>query len=185
MPQIETIRGLPFVRLADGSLVLAVSEVSLDVDSGDESVLETPAIVTITNTQIKTIPQTPIELIAAPGVDKLILPLGGLLIVNFAASYVNPGDPIQLALGKPVASNYIGGSNWLTSSNGTFRTPISCPFLSNDLITLQWDLLTSSNKPLVLYDDDNDGGANYTGGDPANWAKIIVYYTIVDVSYPA
>lgn len=182
---------LPATTLADLGVTSTAAELnkldgaSADVTAENLNVLAAIGFrsvsVPLTHAEIRGIPGSPKQILAAQGANKIILPLWGFMTVSLTAVYINPGDPIQLALGKHPTSTYIGASNLLTNATGTFWVPISYPKDAGGN-TEAFDFSLMTNQPLVLYDDDNDGGASYTGGDPANEATITVYYIVVDVS---
>lgn len=151
--------------------------------------------VTLTNAQIKAIPSAAPQILAAPGANKITIVLGGITYFNFAVDYVNPhmpDSPSQLALGhlhdgtgKIYASDYLANAD-ISLISGTIA-PISSPHTSQDTVSPNSRTSNASsqayvvNKPIVLYDDDNDGGADYTGGDAANVLTITLLYVVLDV----
>lgn len=152
--------------------------------------------VTLNNDQIKALPSTPVEIVAAPGANKVIVLLGGVSYFNFTVDYVNPnvGSPSELALawwdgiqghGKCPASNFIGDldiSNMSGKVAGIGAPKLNATAIFSDALASRNSTAAYViNSPIVLYDDDNDSGSDYTGGDPANTLKVTVLYAVVDV----
>jgi hypothetical protein len=174
---------------------------------GSQAVLS--ATVPLTNAQIKALPGTDIQLVAAPGASKMILPLYAFLTADFAVAYS----------GIDASSEY--PALWVAHA----RLPIFLAEFINDPdsfatpLTSLTDLLTGTNEfgailwrmlPLAQSyitggapsnafviaggagpgpsDLDNaplkigaDNSINFTGGDAANSMKVTVLYTVLDI----
>lgn len=174
---------------------------------GSQAVLS--ATVPLTNAQIKALPGTDIQLVAAPGASKMIVPLYAFLTADFAVAYS----------GIDASSEY--PALWVAHA----RLPIFLAEFINDPdsfatpLTSLTDLLTGTNEfgailwrmlPLAQSyitggapsnafviaggagpgpgDLDNaplkigaDNSINFTGGDAANSMKVTVLYTVLDI----
>lgn len=153
------------------------------------------SIVTLTDAQIKALPTTSIELVAAPGSGSRILFLFADLNINAAAgAYTNISNDGYIYIGNGAAdatSGYIANDNTLTSPI-TYLTS----FLSaNHKIAYlqQWQSMREQNDwgllgaPYLFSGYDNatlelfaiNAAGNYTGGNAANSLIVSVYYVIL------
>ncbi len=147
-------------------------------------------VITLTNAQIKALPTTSIEIIPAPGANKVIcapiVTTGAALaslFLHWAADYtnINTNLALKFKLGTSgVSVQFLsiiskallvtGGLNFLfVPSQGD----IDSTSISNDPDT-------RVNKAISL-SIDNMGSGDLTGGDAANTLTVTVYYTIIDV----
>lgn len=160
------------------------------------------ATVTLTNDQIKALPTTAIEIVAAPGANKVIFPIAAWLhLLNWAADYGNIGDASVLGVEYDGTANsplsvlmesvngevsnllvdsashpgFLGIKNRVNTVLPTVVTPSGVGQFVDDPGTI--------NKSLKLY-AVNSGSAtgNFNGGDAANTLKVLVYYVVVDLS---
>jgi len=187
-------------------LNLSISGTTGEIDT-EESESEEEfmiATVTLTDAQIKTLPSSPVEIIPAPGANKVIIPLGGFLRITgtggepSAYTLAEGADDIQLALrlgdnSLNRVSEHIGNQGMLESLVLDVHSYISCPGFyiggptSGDYLDIHytWNAYSASqspvNKALYLYDDDNNGGDPYTGGAVGNTLKIHVIYQVIDI----
>lgn len=162
---------------------------------GEEEEMTT-ATVTLTNDNIKNIPPSRFELIPAPGVGKVIVPISGIVVMHFAenggnnVNYVAASTPqIEINIGENYASHYIGGIGWLTDAltvEVDKFAAIACPYIATGagdylghFYSQALNLTGLENMSLVLRDDDNDGGSAYTGGYSGNSAKVTIIYQII------
>lgn len=148
---------------------------------------------TLTNSEIIHLNETPIEILAAPGANKIIFPLAAWLRVDWHADYgdIDAGSQIDIKVGgniltgisnaeSSVTSLLAGGgsdgSNAFTGlaltqfvlSTPAYVTPKgSAGFFDGDV----------SNKPMTI-SASNPG--NFSGGDPLNTLKVTVFYVVVD-----
>jgi hypothetical protein len=163
------------------------------------------------NDEIINLPTTPLELIAAPGANKIILPIACVLstILN-TASYGNIGDTLGIFIGfhlqyQPVfavpqialAQSFFasGGLINLASDNiqrystGDVEVTVG---LANDgdgkssQAERASNYFAYRNQALRLYVDNYGAGYDpnlgiFTGGDPANTLKVTVIYHIIDL----
>lgn len=134
------------------------------------------AEVTLTNSQILNLFTTPIEIVPAPGVGKIIHIISGNYIVNtVAGNYTPAGGP-----GSTDAPLYIN-TNYMASPSGQAgldEAPnIYYMNLTINQIVSNIPASTFKNFPLVI----KNAVGNYTGGNSANTLKVTVYYVIVDL----
>lgn len=155
-------------------------------------------VITLSHTQIIALPTTPIEVIPAPGANKIIHGLGGAMISHtLAGSYTNIDVAAFLQLscaGWPVL-NYLPNDASITNGSATRLTDF---FQGADLVHLvpamdtegvaNWGpvpfMITLSeviNQPLQVSIDNASAGM-LTGGNAANTLQIVVYYTIIDLT---
>jgi hypothetical protein len=143
---------------------------------------------------IQTLPTTPVQIIAAPGAGKIILPLTAILTINLAAAYDNIQNFASLTIqagGTPLSllvddsGETLGRlSQLLDATPGDY---IAIFALKPGLFNESWSYLgdvyqavTFENQAfsLVL---DNIAGGNLTVGNAANTLKVTVLYTVIDV----
>ena len=149
------------------------------------------ATVTLNDEQIKALPTTGVEIVAAPGAGKTIKPIGLTGVLNTAAGaytadadaswIITPSDNnTYLSTLRKVASILTQASirvfdigfPWYTLGSGSFDTEI----LTED----SGSLSQLENKALIIK-DDWAGVSDYTGGNAANTLKVTVYYVVVDL----
>lgn len=150
----------------------------------------------LTDAQIKALPTTPIELVAAPGVGKIIqLISANFILDNVAGAYVANADSsftisflafgnqssvtvpqlVQGILQTAIANPYISEFSILPTvpGAGTFLGLNVAP--SSFVLTLDG----VENCPLVIGDYWAGHGINYTGGNAANTLKVNLWYDIL------
>lgn len=157
--------------------------------SGGSSFLTATA--TLTNAQIKALAHpTPVQIVAAPGVGSVIRLVEAFMTVDaVAAKYTNIAATATLTLG------YIGGSDVSTPvrqsvSQGlgvllgldvevTFITipPIIGLSVADGATSLPFDASEGENLPLGI-SIFNPVNLDLTGGNAANTARILVWYTV-------
>lgn len=161
------------------------------VIAGDEATLVAPfplpifsVTVELDNAEILTLPTTPVQIVAAPGADKVIVPLFGLMRVNIVGAYVGAGAAALrlmygasglasslLAINLGSTGDLIGSFVSLARFDAEYDPEISSVIVSaNDRV----------NKSLAVKDDWT-GGSDYTGGNAANTMTVTVCYIVLDV----
>lgn len=156
------------------------------------------ANVTLTNEQILTLPTTGVEVIPAPGEGKIIVPFGGVVVLDARAGIYtcDAGSSWQLLSlvegGAIEATGLISitgspGGGFTTFGSATDRIAFSIPafwgigssdFTGYLVSTGNTGKPIADNLPLVIQ-DRYDGVSNYGGGDPANKLTVVVYYLVV------
>lgn len=143
----------------------------------------------LSNAQIKTLPTSSVEIVPAPGLNKLIVPLTVIYIAKVQSGlygnveaalthgfYVGHG-PAGVS-GSAGISAHIG-SFILTDNSGDDITIQTAVGLNDNDNTVQ-DLVSNHvNEPLVLSFDNNNLG-NFTGGHINNTVKVIVLFTVIN-----
>lgn len=143
--------------------------------------------VVLTDAQIKALPSTGAELIAAQGAGKIIMPLNVIVILdaqNGTYTNVDSAAALYLAYANLSGSDlwYLPethlGINWaLGDGYGYPLQTWTLPTTPNGYYVYTADL---DNQPLVLA-AKNNGLGDFTDGDPSNTMTVIVYYVIVDL----
>jgi hypothetical protein len=152
---------------------------------GSSTVLS--ATITLTDAQIKALPTTPIEIVAAPGTNKMISVL--MAVANWSVSagaYTNQDGDTRFYL------QYEGGAGSATVMS---KTPTATDNRTYNLIggalidsaapwagNVESDGINTSqisNKKVEAFLDN--GGGDLTGGNAANTLKVTVYYVVVDL----
>jgi hypothetical protein len=139
--------------------------------------------VTLTDDQIKGLPNSPAELVPAPGAGKMLLFWGGFMNasgVSVAYEGVDGGGNSQYGVDN-VEVNW-----WLSAVNSLFPhlpTPYCINIFTPIVAELGLDrpLNKYENLPLRLFVYQNDSGLDFTGGDPANTIAVTVLYSVLDV----
>lgn len=156
--------------------------------------------VSVTDTQIKALPSSQVELIAAPGAGYSIGFVWALLQGNFAAGHytnvnaaayglITYGNGNQLSTfiaNDAGVMPVLGGFDAFFKSNNHVRAFL-VPFAQEaDPASTLWgstalvDVVTEDNQPIDLR-VDNNGSGNLTGGNSANVLTVTVAYTVVAV----
>jgi len=147
------------------------------------------ATVTLTDAQIKALPTTPVEIVAAPGANKLIFVIRNVIgkLNDSGGAYGNSdntaGSYVTLAYGSAydddATYNYPDVTSFINSlsSFGNDGIITLSPYSAD---TFQNILPGAVNNGLFLH-IGNNGLGNLTGGNAANTLKVTVYYVIVDL----
>jgi len=140
------------------------------------------ATVVLTDAQIKALPTTPVELVAAPGPGKVLIQVGAIAILDSVANaYTNLAGRIQVGNDNGGAftagwnvSGFLNDGVQMRSSSGPFGaftdgSSLYQPYLSE-----------VEDTNLALHAVAASGA--FTGGNAANTLRLTVWYAIVDVS---
>lgn len=143
----------------------------IDVGGGGSSYLV--ASVTLTDAQIKALPTTPVQIMAAPGANKVINVIN---IFNYLDATAGAYGNITNA--EP--STYYDGTGGNISFGGDLdmENPVKS-FVIQPLPGILDITEDAINKGVMYYLEN--GASNYTGGNAANTLKVTVYYTVVDL----
>lgn len=161
-----------------------------NIGGGGEQILLKSDTIILSDSQIKALPTTPVEVISAPGLNKFISLVQGIAILdNMAGGYSNiAGGTITVmffTVGAQVASNL-----YVESDMGDLEFPGSSPFplifspsasIGTGLFAAAGPTDANSVNNQSLYITAANGGSNFTGGNAANTLKVIVYYTVIDL----
>lgn len=154
------------------------------------------ATVTLTDSQIQTLPTIPVEIVAAPGSGKMVLPLYGVASLDWTANYTNINTAARLFIATTNAQNLILGD--LVELVGNANVSGLLAFGADALAFFPPRVVSNIDGSYTRgvgggwatsdFNDDglsigaaNGGAGNFTDGDPANTLKVTVYYTVVDL----
>lgn len=151
------------------------------------------ATVTLTDAQIKTLPTTPVTIVAAAGAGKVIIPLSGFVSIDASAGAYTGITDASLIL-HDTSFNYFSSPTPVEIFLGAgYATPtsaqIGCPFLNTptsgtfvDIALANQPMISSTidNSPLQV-SDNWAGLSDYGGGNAANTMKVTVHYVIIDL----
>jgi len=157
---------------------------ALNTGSSGGSILH-QATVTLTNTQILHLPTVPVEILAAPGANKIVLFQYGTAYFNWAGDYGNNdgGSALELKIhGNKIASTpgmnvvLAGGENSMSTfvpftSVEANRVIGNAGYYNSDIV----------NKALAISGTSSDSG-DYTDGNVDNTMTISVAYLILNTS---
>jgi hypothetical protein len=167
--------------------VITVNGNATNQTTGDAQIPILQANATLTNDQIINLPSSLVEILPAPGANKMILFHSAVFHHNFSAGAYTDAGGYRIII---VYGDYAAEASILTLFNINPRDEISIvrqpgfntsipswsgfeetsvPFAKSSII----------NQPLKLY---SDKPAPYTGGNAANTLVIDIYYSIIDLS---
>jgi len=151
------------------------------------------ATVELTDAQIKALPTTPIEIIAAQGSDKMIFAVFATLqLKNYVADYTNIDATASLQLVSTgtsagtlvnVAQN-LGTSlgNILAAGDNTLNwLQLYQGIVSNTIVPATGSIPSDFNNQNLAIKINNQGDGNLTDGDSSTTLKVTVYYVVVDL----
>jgi hypothetical protein len=148
-----------------------------------------PSVI-LTNAQIKALPTTPIEIVAAPGVGKAILAdafiqQGGFMFVfNWVANYgnVDSSATVDFTLGNNGPHTNYGATNKVNEILTSWGDSLIWEPSYNDVAGggVNYNSLTDLANKAVFISMTNVAG-NLTDGDAGNTIAITILYTVVDL----
>jgi hypothetical protein len=137
----------------------------------------------LTDAQIKALPEASVEIVPAPGPNKIVFPIDAIVQTIFVegGGYANISVPSQLGLVYPSGNAILwqmdveasGIFEFAPSSFATILSPVAAPGIGT---VLPEDAINQS----LLFGANNINGP-YTGGNPANTLAVTVFYAIVDL----
>lgn len=149
--------------------------------------------VTLTNDQILTLPTTPVELVPAPGIGKLIRFLGATLIIDARAGAYTVDTNASFNVFYEGFGSFLNTLQQATVLGFTTNRRVVNLFpgylryfAGGDLDSIPIakgdgdDVPSCENKALML-GDAWWGVSNYTGGNVNNSMIVNVFYTIINV----
>lgn len=147
------------------------------------------ASVTLTHAQIKTLPTTGVEIVAAPGAGKRLMFLAAFGILDTTAgAYTIPADAALLIMSAN--GEYLGAMVKLAAASGQAASiALTWPqFADADAAgAFHGNVSVTALRPEDLVDqslvvkDDYNGVVDYTDGHASNTLKITTLYAVVDV----
>jgi hypothetical protein len=149
------------------------------------------ATVTLTDAQIKALPTTGVEVVAAPGVGKGLICQSAVIHTNFAVAYTADADS-SIGICRPdgfpasfqlVAQSLLQATGELYTLLPGVTTPgaaVEGDFAGYAYVTESLTKTAIENKGLVVA-NFLTSSSDYTGGDAANTMTVTVYYSVFDV----
>lgn len=151
------------------------------------------ASVTLAHSQIQALPSSPVELIAAPGANKIILPVMATAYFHWSANYGNIAATAALTLAAnngynlltALFNSFAGGvENLLNDDEDYFVVfnPLSdiAPNIGN-VVAMWWYAPNFVNQNLTI-EAYNASAGNFTDGDSANTLTVSVLYVVLDTT---
>jgi hypothetical protein len=161
------------------------------------------ASLTLTDAQIKALPTTPVQIVAAPGAGRFLVPLGAWLIADtragaytnfnagsgatpFASSVFAAWDAvaINVALGPAIVDQFLTGTArsiaYLSVASGNLQLVGGSLAANGGLVySSASDASTGYDNAALLLVGENDAKGNFTGGNAANTLKATLFYVVV------
>lgn len=178
---------------ADENVPLCVDDDGKLVVSGGSSILR-QATVTLTDAQIKALPTTGVDVVAAPGAGKILIPQFAWARVAWTADYTNIAAAAVLEL------RFTGGASFFCVLDNSVNTAVGSLLAGGgpDAVGGYFGLRTrpgaAANYGIAgLYDADvanlpltivgnNDGSGAFTGGNGANTMTVTVAYYVFNTA---
>lgn len=149
--------------------------------------------ITLTDAQIKALPTTPVEVVAAPGENRVLIPVSAMAVSEFSANdYTNVDAEATMSLGwgNTVASTraHIGNGTWFDAWGGPGQGRVFGFILAPTLAIRDTAIISETGRqdiidePLTLIVNNGEpGDGNFTGGNVANTLQVTVLYMVVDL----
>lgn len=165
-----------------------------ETDAGENLALLEQRTVTLTDAQIKALPTTPVQIVAAPGDGRVLIFHSAVLVSNWsdANKYTNiAGSGVrELAVYYGAEFENASTKNPSVLNAFFFGVPATMarlkPYSPSDTDLMVMSLVhvdaaeSMYNQPFNLY-CYNGASGNFTGGDAANTLKVTVFYTVFDL----
>lgn len=133
-------------------------------------VITTPTIelatLTLTDTDVQNLASTPLELIAAPGANKVIIPLTVTCALNYVSSFTGGGSKLIVQMTSSIKL-------WQTSMLDSAQTANQFASGSLGWIGNFKPTSTYANQPITV-----TAGSNYTGGTGSTVVITCIYYVL-------
>ena len=144
------------------------------------------ATVTLTNAQIKALPTTPVEVVAAPGAGKLLVALYSVFaLTTHAGDYTNINAAAQLGVDLSFGlSTSAGVLNEASGGGVSGVLAVGGPgigFVGHTGNSPPFEPPTTFVNTALVVAALNGGSGDFTGGNGANTLKVTVYYVVVDL----
>lgn len=176
------------VASVDAAGVIA-SLKSMFTNLGSTSLLQSATVI-LTDAEIKTLPTTPVTIVAAQGADKSVNIISAVIqLDNQAGAYTaDANSSLQLFSGNIAITSPMKAANALNNT-GLYTSFFQIPNLefatSGAFSGATFNLLQTQeaqfNNQDIYIADFLVGVVDYTGGNAANTLKVTVYYTVVDL----
>lgn len=155
------------------------------------------ATVTLTNDQIKALPTTGIQIVAAPGANKMIIPAVGIHVLNAPVAYtnVNADAALHLEYTSGLLASNIGAAGdgiYLDAASatplfGTFTTRLEDGYpVASTIGDVTGNGLSSAVNNALRIKASNpyptNVAGNFTGGNAANTLWVSVTYYVLDTT---
>jgi hypothetical protein len=177
----------PFVFEDEAGVTRAIG--SATGGGGGSQTVQT-ATVTLTDAQIKALPTTGIQVVAAPGANKMLLPVTGVWVLDPRGGAYTNLALLFTALYYDAAVTQNCTIQYSEAAQGAFADAsgihVLAAFAPNNADSVQGVSWVSDNpgvavnKPLFV-GADNSGNGNLTGGNAANSLKVTAYYITVSL----
>lgn len=172
-----------------------------DTEPGDLPANLAYTTITLTDAQIKALPTTPVEIVPAPGANRMLVIQTALLSTNAAAgAYTNVTSDnfsyVRFWYGSNDYASVLTDRNIagfdLSSVFSNGRITVFPPMLligyesavlGNPVMFVGPDIYARNdavNQPIMLSVSNHNNG-DFTGGHPDNTLKVIVFYAIIEV----
>jgi hypothetical protein len=132
--------------------------------------------VTLTDDQIKALPTTPVEILAAPGTNRVFSFISATMLLNSSAVYTNVASAavqFRLSAGGQNFASYLVADNSLDTDTGIFQFNFQASAFG--------EVLSNSAVNLELV---NPILGDLTGGNAANTLTVSVIYKILPLPTP-
>lgn len=127
------------------------------------------SVLTLTDAQIKTLNSVPVQIIAAPGANKFIVPITFAGFLDASAGAYNLNNSVNLRFASGFASDLVSGLSLRMSTAA--QTWAKCADANNSITSSPINIAVNVRL-----------GADLTGGNVANSMKLQVGYWEIDLS---